>query len=113
MASPLVEIQFIVYTKIIGEKNTTESLFVPAVDVLSIRRSTRYEGHSEVVLTGNVNPDTGNPFSMVCPEDPDVLAARVNKAMGFDGVSQPLYAPPVGENLLAGPAADDVEASPV
>lgn len=112
MASPLVKIDFVVYTKIIGEKNSTEFVIVPAVDVLSIRRSTRYDGHSEVVLTGNVNPESGVPFSMVCPEPPDVLAARVNKAMGFDGVSQPLYAPPVADDSHAGPGSD-VEAVPV
>lgn len=103
MASPLVKIDFVVYNQVIGEKNSTEYVLVPAVDVLSIRRSTRYEGHSECVLTGNVNPDTGVPFSMVCPEPPDVLAARVNEAMGFKGVSQPSYAPP----------GSDVEAVPV
>jgi hypothetical protein len=110
MASPLVEIQFIVYTKIIGEKNTTESLFVPAVDVLSIRRSTRYEGHSEVVLQGNVNPDTGNPFSMVCPEDPVALAQRVNSAAGVHVPDEFFHAPAVV--LHAGPVAD-VEVAPV
>lgn len=110
MASPLVQINFIVYTKIIGEKNTTEYILVPAVDVLSIRRSTRYEGHSECVLTGNVNPDTGTPFSMVSPEDPVSLARRVNSAMGLSLPDEFFLAPPVGYH--AGPEAE-VEVSPV
>lgn len=109
MASPLVQINFIVYTKIIGEKNTTEYILVPCVDVLSIRRSTRYEGHSEVVLTGNVNPDTGTPFSMVSPEDPIALAKRVNLAANVHVPDKFFLAPPVGSH--AGPEAE-VEVAP-
>lgn len=109
MASPVIRIDFLVETNIIGQKNSTRSKWVPAVDILSIEESTRFQGMSEVLLTGSVRPDTGVPFIMVCTEPAASLANRINSALGFD---DSFLAPPVPENLLA-PPGSDVEVAPV
>lgn len=113
MPSPLIKIDFLVETNIIGESNKQRSKWVPAVDVLSIEESTRFQGMSEVLLTGSVRPDTGVPFIMVCAESAQSLADRINSLFGYEGVGKISYAPAVAENSHAQPEAVDVEVAPV
>ncbi len=108
MPSPLIKIDFLVETNIIGESNKQRSKWVPAVDVLSIEESTRFKGMSEVLLTGSVRPDTGVPFIMVCAESAQSLADRINKLFGYADIVKIPHAPPVPESSHAQPEAAEV-----
>lgn len=112
MASPLVRIDFLTISNIIGEPHSTTWVVVPAVDVLTIAPSKSYPGHADVILTGQVNPENGSPRVLVSPEDPFDLATRINRAMGLF-VGEYFHAPAVAENSHAQPEAVDVEVAPV
>lgn len=112
MASPLVKIDFLTISNIIGVAHSTTWMIIPAVDVLTIAPSKSYPGCADVVLTGSVNPENGSPRVLVSPENPVSLAQRINSAAGVHVPDEFFHAPPVADNLLAGPGSD-VEVAPV